>query len=385
MRRLFGFTISTFLIALLPLGSNQSFAAPEFDTYIVVLKSGDDKAAAKADRAAAKNEFSKAGGKIKHEYSEVFSGFALYISTEEVEKLTRNPKVLSIERDGEVTLFATQSPAPSWGLDRIDQRARTLSGTFDYSATGTGVRAYIVDTGVLSTHAEFTGRIVSGFSAIGGISETEDCNGHGTHVAGTVAGTTYGVAKSATIVPVRVLDCKGSGTNSGVIAGLDFVARDHTTGPAVVNMSLGGGASTALDAAVVAVINDGVTVVVAAGNSNRDACSFSPARVLAAVTVGATTSTDARASYSNIGKCLDLFAPGSAIKSAWYLSISATNTISGTSMASPHVAGVAAVLLSRNPSLTPSQVAAALASSATTDVVTSAGKSSPNRLLYSAP
>jgi len=380
MRRLFGFTLFTLSIALLPLSANQSFAAPEFDTYIVVLNPG-------TDRAAAASEFSRAGGRIDREFTNVFSGFAIYLPVAAAAGLGQNPKVLSMERDAEVTMFGIQSPTPSWGLDRIDQRALPLSGTFLYSESGKGegVRAYIVDTGVLSTHTEFTGRIVSGYSAIGGINETEDCNGHGTHVAGTVAGTTYGVAKSATIVPVRVLDCAGSGTISGVIAGLDFVARDHVSGPAVVNMSLGGGASATLDTAVVGVINDGVSVVVAAGNSNRDACRFSPARVTAAVTVGATTISDTRASYSNIGKCLDLFAPGSAITSAWYNSTTATNTISGTSMASPHVAGVAAVLLSRAPLLTPAEIAGLITSTATTGVVTSAGRGSPNLLLYSAP
>lgn len=381
MRRLFGFTIFTLSIALLPLSANQSFAAPEFDTYVVILNPG-------ADRVAAAGEFSRAGWRIDREYSSVFSGFAIYLPVAAAAGLGQNPKVLSIERDAEVTIFGSQSPAPSWGLDRIDQRDSALSGTFEYSDSGTGegVRAYIVDTGVLSTHTEFTGRIVSGFSAIGGINETEDCNGHGTHVAGTVAGTTYGVAKSATIVPVRVLDCAGSGTISGVIAGLDFVARDHALGtPAVVNMSLGGGASRTLDTAVVGVINDGVSVVVAAGNSNRDACRFSPARVPAAVTVGATTSADARAAYSNIGKCLDLFAPGSVITSAWYNSTTAINTISGTSMASPHVAGVVAVLLSRNPLSTPAEIAGLITLTATTGVVTSAGRGSPNLLLYSDP
>ncbi len=387
MRKIFGVTLVTFSMILVPLSTNPSFAAPEFDTYIIVLKSGDDKEAAKADRAAAKNEFSKAGGRIDREYSSVFSGFAIYLPVAAAAALVHNPKVQSIERDSEVTMFGVQSPAPSWGLDRIDQRSLPLSGSFLYSESGKGegVRAYIVDTGVLSTHTEFTGRMAPGYTAIADNNGTEDCNGHGTHVAGTVAGTTYGVAKMATIVPVRVLDCAGSGTISGVIAGLDFVARDHTSGPAVVNMSLGGGASTTLDTAVVAVINDGVSVVVAAGNSNRDACRFSPARVPAAVTVGATTSTDTRASYSNIGKCLDLFAPGSVITSAWYNSTTAINTLSGTSMASPHVAGVAAVLLSRTPSLTPAEISGLITSTATTGVVTSAGKGSPNLLLYSAP
>lgn len=387
MRRLFGITLFTLSIALLPLSANQSFAAPEFDTYIVVLKSG-------TDRAAAASEFSRAEWSIEREYTNVFSGFAINLPIAAAAALTRNPRVLSVERDAEVTVFDTQAPASSWGLDRIDQRTLPLSGTFVYSAigNGAGVRAYIVDTGVLSTHTEFIGRMAVGFSALKQKrGTTEDCNGHGTHVAGTVAGTTYGVAKKATIVPVRVLNCAGSGTISGVIAGLDWVVGDHTSGPAVVNMSLGGAASATLDAAVLSVVNDGVTVVVAAGNSNADACASSPARVPAVVTVGATTLTsavtDARASYSNIGPCLDLFAPGSSITSAWIsrTSDTATNTISGTSMASPHVAGVAAVLLSRNTTLTPAEVSSALTSSATPNVVTSAGTGSPNLLLFSDP
>lgn len=377
MRRLFGFTIFTLSIALLPLNANQSFAAPEFDTYVVILNPG-------ADRVAAAREFSRAGWRIEHEYTNVFSGFAINLPTQAAAALARNPKVLSIERDIEVTTFETQLGA-TWGLDRIDQRALPLSNDFIYSATGAGVRVYIVDTGVRATHTEFIGRMTTGFTALKDKRGTDDCNGHGTHVAGTVAGTTYGVAKTATIVPVRVLNCRGSGTTSGVIAGLDWVAQDHTTGPAVVNLSLGGGASAALDAAVLGVVNDGVSVIVAAGNSNADACASSPARVLQAVTVGATVSTDGRASYSNFGACLDLFAPGSAITSAWKSSDTATNTISGTSMASPHVAGVAAVLLSRTPSLTPIQVVAALTSSATSGIVTSAGTGSPNLLLYSDP
>ncbi len=358
----------------------RSFTVPEFETYIIVLRPG-------SDSAAVESKFIKAGGRIKHKYSTVFSGFAINLPTAAAAALKRNPNILFAELDAEVTTFDIQDPAPSWGQDRIDQRTLPLSNTFVYPTTGNGagVRVYIVDTGVLSTHSEFSGRIVAGFSVIKGKRGTEDCNGHGTHVAGTVAGTIYGVAKKATIVPVRVLDCRGSGTISGVIAGLDWIARDHISGPAVVNMSLGGGASATLDTAVQRVVNDGVTVVVAAGNSTADACTSSPSRVAQAVTVGATDNTDARASYSNFGTCLDLFAPGSLITSAWHTSKTATNTISGTSMAAPHVAGAAAVLLSRTPTLTPAEVALALIASATTDVVTSAGTGSPVLLLFSNP
>lgn len=380
MRRIFGIALLVLVIGVPPATASPSFAAPAFDTYIVVLRPG-------ADHVAAAREFSRAGWRIEFEYTNVFSGFAITLPAAAAGALARNPNVLFVERDAEITALATQDPAPSWGLDRIDQRVLPLSNTFEYSTigNGAGVRAYIVDTGVLSSHAEFIGRMASGYNAVKGKPTTEDCNGHGTHVAGTVAGTTYGVAKQATVVPVRVLNCAGSGTISGVIAGLDWVARDHVSGPAVANLSLGGSASATLDAAVRGVVNDGVTVAVAAGNSDADACLSSPSRVAQALTVGATTSTDARASYSNFGTCLDLFAPGSSITSAWSTSTTATRTISGTSMASPHVAGVAAVLLSRSPALTPDEVASAITSSATTSIVATAGTGSPNRLLYSDP
>jgi Subtilase family/Bacterial Ig domain len=289
--------------------------------------------------------------------------------------------VAFVEEDGEVHAVATQTPA-TWGLDRIDQRALPLSSSYTYNQTGAGVHAYVIDTGLRATHAQFAGRVGNGYTAINDGRGTSDCNGHGTHVAGTVGGTTYGVAKSVTLHPVRVLNCSGSGTTSGVIAGVDWVTANRVK-PAVANMSLGGGASSALDTAVVNSTNAGVTYAVAAGNSNANACNSSPARVAAALTVGATTSTDARASYSNYGSCLDIFAPGSSITSAWYTSDSATNTISGTSMASPHVAGAVALYLQTAPTATPAQVAQAVVAIATQGVVTSPGSGSPNRLLYS--
>jgi len=279
----------------------------------------------------------------------------------------------------------TTTAANSWGLDRIDQRLGT-NGTYSYITTGAGVDIYIVDTGVLATHDQFGQRVLPGFSTIIDGLGTSDCNGHGTHVAGTAAGATLGVAPLANIIPIRVLDCNGAGTTSSVIAGIEWAIGHHTTTAAVMNLSLGAGKSDSLNAAIDRAFLDGITVVAAAGNSNVDACTVSPAsNVNSALTVGATTTTDARATYSNFGACLDLFAPGSGITSAWHLSSTATNTISGTSMAAPHVAGLAARYLSAAPTAFPSQVMDAIKNDATPNVVTNAGTLSPNRLAYGDP
>jgi subtilisin family serine protease len=344
--------------------------------YIVVLRDDVPSAASSAREMAG-----SADGEVLYTYGSALKGFTIRLrNPRAAAALANNPNVLFIEQDQEFTTQVTQSGA-TWGLDRIDQRARPLSGTFTYTRTGAGVNAYILDTGIRYTHVDFGGRAVPGFDAIGDGRNGDDCDGHGTHVAGTVGGATWGVAKAVRLVAVRVLNCQGSGTTSGVIAGVDWVRANHVK-PAVANMSLGGGASTALDNAVTSAINAGVTFVVAAGNSNRDACQFSPARTGAAVTVGSTTSTDARSSFSNFGSCLDLFAPGSSITSAWFTSNTATVTISGTSMAAPHVAGVAALYLQGTPSASPATVRNALVANATTNVVTSAGRNSPNRLLF---
>lgn len=353
-----------------------SVGTPIPGQYIVVYKPGT-----RGRTGVVANLVEGGGASLMYEYREALNGVTLRnVSDVELAALRADPDVEYIEQDQVFTKSATQSGA-TWGLDRIDQRARPLNGTFVYTNTGSGVRAYILDTGIRYDHVDFGGRAVPGFDAIGDGRNGNDCDGHGTHVAGTVGGTTWGVAKASTLIAVRVLDCNGSGTTSGVIAGVDWVRTNHVK-PAVANMSLGGGASTALDNAVANAVAAGVTFVVAAGNSNRDACNFSPARAGTAITVGATTSTDARASYSNFGACLDLFAPGSSITSAWFTSSTSTATISGTSMASPHVAGVAAQFLQSNPAATPSMVRNAIVANATANVVTSAGRRSPNLLLF---
>ena len=349
------------------------------DRYIVVFEKGTSDDAVRAARSDARSQ----GARIHHTYRTALDGFAATLPASALRGLRHNPRVDYLEADRQVRATDTQSPA-TWGLDRIDQRALPLNNAFTYDRAGAGVTAYIIDTGIRRTHAEFSGRAVSGYTAISDGRGTDDCHGHGTHVAGTVGGETYGVAQDVGLVAVRVLDCQGSGANSGVIAGVDWVTSNHTAGsPAVANMSLGGGVSSALDTAVNNSINDGVTYALAAGNDNgANACNSSPSRVAAGLTVGSTTNTDARSSFSNIGSCLDLFAPGSNITSAWIGSDSATNTISGTSMATPHVAGAAAAYLQGTPSASPATVSNAIVSNATTGVVTNAGTGSPNRLLY---
>lgn len=346
--------------------------------YIIVFRPGS----VGYDVSAVADAAARMGGKIHYTYTDAIQGFAATLPDAALQGLRRNPNIEFIEIDQTITLGILYAQGVStWNLDRIDQRYLPLDGFFGHNSAGTGVTVYVIDTGIRRSHREFTGRALAGFDAIGDGRNGLDCNGHGTHVAGTVGGFTYGVAKNATLVGVRVLNCTGSGTNSGVIAGVDWVTRNRRL-PAVANMSLGGGISTALDTAVKNSMASGITYVVAAGNSNQDACYSSPARVTNALTVGATASNDYRASYSNYGYCLDLFAPGSAVTSAWYSSDTAINTISGTSMATPNVAGVAALYLQRYPAASPAAVAYALNNLATRGIVKNTGTGSPNRLLF---
>jgi hypothetical protein len=351
---------------------------PVPDRYIVVFRDGVSRGPALAAQLVR-----AAGGELHFTYEHALNGFAATLPAAAVDGIRRNPNVAYVEQDAVVTVVLTTQNNATWGLDRVDQRALPLSGSYTYDNAGAGVHVYIVDTGIRYTHSDFGTRATFGFDAFGG--DGNDCNGHGTHVAGTVGGAVYGVAKAVTLKAVRVLDCNGSGTTSGVIAGVDWVTANHVQ-PAVANMSLGGGASTSLDTAVSNSINAGVTYAVAAGNGDRlgrqqDACNYSPARVPTAITIGATTSSDAKTSWSNYGNCVDWFAPGASITSAWYTSNTATNTISGTSMAAPHVAGAAALYLVANAGSTPQQVRDGLYALTTKNTVTSSSTTN-NHLLY---
>ena len=353
--------------------------------YIVVLKSTEARMAAERGTAApvaivASRIVSRYGATLLGSYDYVLRGFAVRADDDALIRLLMDPRVAYVEEDGIVKANATQMNAP-WGLDRVDQRDLPLNTNYVYNSAATGVNAYVIDTGVLATHSQFTGRIGNGYYAVQDGRGNTDCNGHGTHVAGILGGSTYGVAKGATLHSVRVLGCDGTGTSSQVIAGINWIAANRV-GPAVANMSLISGADSSMDTATTNLVAAGVVVVVAAGNDSTNACNFSPSRVASAITVGSIRTNDGRSYFSNYGSCLDLFAPGSSILSAWYTTPTATNVLSGTSMASPQVAGAAALYLAANPTATPAQVASNLTSTASPGRVLAAGSGSPNRLLY---
>ena len=359
---------------------NRDAAGVVSGSYVVVFK----------DSAVPKNNVRKNVDRlstryrasVRFRYADALRGFSARMSEAQARRLATDPSVDYVEQDRMMSIAATQSPTPSWGLDRIDQRDRPLDSSYTYPTDGANVTAYVIDTGIRTTHKDFGGRAIWGTNTVGDGNNT-DCNGHGTHVAGTLGGSTYGAAKAVRPVAVKVFDCSGSGPLSRVAAGIDWVTANHTSGPAVANMSLGAqGSDSALETAVRNSIADGITYAIASGNSNADACNFTPARVSEAITVNASTQTDARASFSNFGSCTDIFAPGENITSTGNGSDTATKIMSGTSMATPHVAGAAALILGATPGATPAQVWSTMQANSTRDKVTNPETGSPNRLLF---
>ena len=358
--------------------SRGGSGAPISGEYIVRFRDDEGDVSGLAARIASKH-----GAKVARLYHSAIKGTLLQLSDAQAAALAAEPGVISVEQNQTVSIVTTQSGA-TWGIDRIDQRNLPLSGTYVYNADGSGVTAYIIDTGINFTHTEYNGRAFTGVDEVTSGGNAADCNGHGSHVSGTVGGTTYGVAKNVKLVAVRVLDCSGSGSTAGVIAGIDWVTARKNANPSVpstANMSLGGGFSSTLNAAVANSTAAGVVYAVAAGNSTADACNSSPSSEPSAITVGATDINDGFASFSNFGSCVDINAPGVSITSAWYTSNTATNTISGTSMATPHVVGTIALYLQVNPTATAAQVDAALKSNASTTASVPAGTT--NKFLYS--
>ncbi|MDP9385416.1 MAG: S8 family peptidase [Actinomycetota bacterium] len=350
----------------------QAGSRPIEGSYIVVVKPGE------SPESVAR----EAGASPRYVYRSALNGFAAELNDRQVAGLERNPRVEYVEQDQVGTAVATQSMdayGDPWGLDRIDQRGLPLSGTYTYAATASAIRAYVIDTGIATSHTEFGGRASNVYDAFGG--NGQDCNGHGTHVAGTVGAVKYGVAKASKLRGVRVLDCAGGGSYSGIIAGVDWVRKNHIK-PAVANMSLGGGYSSSLNTATANLSSAGVFVAVAAGNENQDACNVSPASTAAAYTTAASDKTDTRASFSNYGSCVDAYAPGVGIKSTWLSG--GTNKISGTSMASPHVAGIGALYKATYGDASSSTVGSWITNNATGSVIRSNVAGTPNRLVYKA-
>ena len=357
---------------------SRAGTAPIPGQYIVRLTDDEQDVDGQSQAIATRH-----GGRVTRVYRSAIKGMTLQLSDAAVAALRAEPGVLSVEQDHTMSINTTQAGA-TWGIDRIDQRTLPLSGTYVYNADGTGVTVYIIDTGINLTHSEYSGRAFTGIDEVTVGGTAVDCNGHGSHVSGTVGGTTYGVAKKVKLVAVRVLDCSGSGTTSGVIAGIDWVTAQKKAAPAVpsaANMSLGGGFSATLNQAVTNSVAAGVVYAIAAGNDGLNACNYSPASTPTAITVGATDINDGFAYFSNTGSCVDINAPGVNITSAWIGGTTATNTISGTSMATPHVAGTVALYLQVNPTATAAQVDAALKANAST---TSVPAGTTNKFLYSA-
>jgi aqualysin 1 len=357
-----------------PLTSQSANAIP--DEYIVVFEDGT------TDPTGRANALVKAhGANLHHTYSNALAGFSAHMSAQAAEAMRNDPSVALVEPDQAVTMAGVQLGAP-WGLDRIDQASATLDGSYNYSATGTGVNAYIIDTGIRRTHTQFGGRVVPAFSVVNDAYGPDGCQWHGTHVAGIVGASIYGVAKNVTLHSVRVTaDCTATTVVSDVIAGVDWVTNNHRS-PAVALLSLSTGLSLSLNAAVQNSINSGVTYAVAAGNNaGADACNYSPASTSGALTVAAITGQDAQANYTNVGACVDLYAPGTQIAAPINTDDNATGLYSGTSQSAAFVAGAAALYLEANPSASPAQVSQAILSGTTNGTVTLLTGATPSRIL----